>query len=300
VTANPPRSRPARRGYVLVAVLWLVTLIASVLLALSTAARRERAAAINAINELTLAAALEAGVERAKASLAHRRVSAIGALDADSFAIGHTRVRTQYSDPEAKLNLNLADSAALRRFLQATGIEPPRAAALAGAICDWRDADDQAWTGGGERSEYIHLELALTPENRLAHDVSEFRNAAGITESVWRAIGHHVTVLGTGRVNINSAPREVLASLPGFNDEVTALAVALRAQARPVTSLADVSSGISFASRRLLTDALPALASLVAFAQSAHEVEVTVTTADGAVARRTVELLPSPGGWVVR
>ena len=61
--------RPARNGYVLIAVIWLTVLLMAMAFEVSRRARLERLATLNIVDDVVLTAALDASVERARSLL---------------------------------------------------------------------------------------------------------------------------------------------------------------------------------------------------------------------------------------
>jgi len=122
-------------------------------------------------------------------------------------------------DPGAALHLNVADELSLQAFF-ANGLRLDAALAdqLAQAILDWRDEDDLPRIGGAERDEYLKAGAAVLPPNRPFRSVEELRHVMGMTEEIYQAALPHLTLVGSGRINLNAAPRPVLLSIPGMTE----------------------------------------------------------------------------------
>lgn len=86
---------------------------------------------------------------------------------------------------------------------------------LIGNLADWTDADDQRlYQGGSEESLYLRLVEPYKPKNAAFESMAELRLVDGWhRDDVWERYGGHLTIYGTGQVNVNSAGREVLAGL---------------------------------------------------------------------------------------
>jgi len=163
--------------------------------------------------------------------------------------LGEDLVTLQVTDEGGKINLNAlaseADTAQVtpqrgrpppvnswiqisQDLFQRLGIDP----ALVGAIKDWVDQDDLATgAGGAESSYYRGLQKPYTARNGPMETVGELRLIRGFTDEIFLKLGAkrvggivdpttnaYLTVLptqpgATWRVNLNTAPPLILASL---------------------------------------------------------------------------------------
>jgi general secretion pathway protein K len=139
--------------------------------------------------------------------------------------MGDGTINVTVEDEERKINLNklmrdlgndedkdrVAD---FRRLLEVLGLDQ----AIADAILDWLDRDDNTRPGGAESSYYLSLPYPYKAKNDLFDTIEELRLVRGVTGEVFEKIKPFVTVRSSGLVNINTAPREVLMSLSGAKD----------------------------------------------------------------------------------
>ena len=147
------------------------------------------------------------------------------------------------ADLQARLNLNdlaapgAADGAmtgsyspAQKRFirlLQAVdaSIDSVAAAALANAVFDWLDADDNArYPGGAEALDYSRSAQPYRPANQAFASVSELRLIKGFSSELVAALTPHVSVWGNGNLNLNTMD----AQLTALADPTSAMPVMLR------------------------------------------------------------------------
>lgn len=104
------------------------------------------------------------------------------------------------------------------RLLQALGspeVDEFTAAAIADAVADWIDADDEPRLNGAESAFYVSLEPSYRPANRPMVSVSELQAIQGMTPELYRALRPFVTVwpqVPSG-INIHTAPLPVLRAL---------------------------------------------------------------------------------------
>ncbi|HWV58915.1 MAG TPA: hypothetical protein VNZ57_15785 [Longimicrobiales bacterium] len=139
------------------------------------------------------------------------------------------RFSVRVRDPGAALNINAADEEMLRSFFaDGLGVDWADADRLAQSILDWRDEDDIPRLNGAEREQYIDVAAAVLPANREFDDIDDLRHVMGMTPEVWEAARPFLTVLGSGRINVNAAPEQVLVALPGITPGVAAEIVRLR------------------------------------------------------------------------
>ncbi|MBP2675228.1 MAG: type secretion system minor pseudopilin GspK [Deltaproteobacteria bacterium] len=135
-------------------------------------------------------------------------------------------------DEERKINLNLlvmpngnaTDDrrlAVFRLFLTRQGID----ASLADAFVDWLDNDDTPRVGGAETAYYQALPYPYKAKNDLFDSVEEILLVRGVTREIYDKIRPFVTVTSSGKVNINTAPKEVLVSLSAGTDAAEAGAI---------------------------------------------------------------------------
>ncbi len=222
--------RADRSGVALLVTLLVLVLI--VTLALEIFRIGARAAQTGAYGRDSVRAVLlaEGGVAGAKAVLKYDfRNSQIDTLDEiwgklPPQDFGEGTVQVFVEDEERKINLNNLTTAALgtpgwkandpwpeifRRLLVTLEIEP----SLADAVVDWLDTDEIARSGGVESAYYQSLPFPYRAKNDKFDTVEELRLVRGVTPEVFEKLKPFVTVRSSGKVNINTAPAEVLMAL---------------------------------------------------------------------------------------
>lgn len=144
-------------------------------------------------------------------------------------------------DEESKINLNRADRAVLGRlFKEALALDELAAQELAASIVDWRDADSQLSIPLGSAEDLFYRGLAYPYEAKDAEFQApeELFLVRGMTGDIFERLKGYITVYGSGRVNVNTASRPVLASL-GLNRENVDKILAFRAGADRLTGTDD-------------------------------------------------------------
>jgi len=271
-----------RRGFALLAALWLLVAFGAIGLELGLRARSQRLGIANRIEGSRALAAAEGGLAEARArltrNLSHARAfqttdpSAIldpwrvpERLFLDSLRLGTAMVRVSLHDVGAALGLNSADEAELLGLFAALRIDFGQADRLAQAILDWRDPDELRHGRGAEGADYARQGLASRPGNRPFARLSELRGVLGMTPELYARIAPLLTVRGVGRVNLNAAPRPVLLALPGMSEEAARVLLVRRSGSRPVRGLQELALELSGGARALLLANQVALGNRVEF-----------------------------------
>jgi len=258
-----------RRGFALLVALWLLVALSAAGLALATVSSMRRLSAANYAEGVRARAAAESGIEMMRARLADRLAKSVDGRDpwsgidslSDTLLLKGAEATTELYDVASALNLNRADEDQLRRFFTALRVDAGIADRLAQAIADWRDADDFRRPRGAEQDEYVKSGAAALPGNGPFGAVSELQLVQGMTAALFEEIRPYVTVLGSGQININTAPRPVLLSLPGITEQTAGILLRNRSRGRDLASLADLERELPPTAREALRVQLPALMS---------------------------------------
>lgn len=184
----------------------------------------------------------------------------IWALSQPPYELGDGTISLTIEDEERKININNLmmpqgkapndqNVAVFRRLLEVLAIDP----SVADAVLDWLDNDESPRVGGAESSYYLALPYPYKSKNDLFDTVQELRLVRGVTPEVFDKLRPFVTVYSSGRVNINTAPKEVLMALSagqgetslGEIDEKTADAIIASRQDKPFRSAATLKSDLA-------------------------------------------------------
>ena len=271
-----------RRGFALLAALWLLVALSLASLALGAAAHVRRLAAANLAERVRAEAAARAGLEQGRGRLA-RRLAATGAalldpwrgvdsLLLDTVAVGDARARVTLRDLGTALNLNRASEDDLRRFFTALRVDAGEADRLAQAIADWRDPDDLHRARGAEQDAYLAAGAPAVPRNGPFQTLAELRLVRGMTDDLYERVEPYLTLRGSGQVNLNVADRPVLLALPGMTEEAVAVLLRYRHRRRALGSVTDLERELSPDARRAFESALSVL--LARAITETREVEV--------------------------
>jgi len=255
-----------RRGFALLAALWLVVAIAAIALQFSLEARERRMVGILASERGIQRAAALGGLALMQARLeealrlgptadANPALARLRATDpwfgADSVFSGPADVDSmpvniEVHDLGEKLNINRMSEVQLQTFFSFLLKDFSKSTQLSQSIMDWRDADSIRRPSGAERDSYIKEEMLALPTNAPFREIEELQDVMGMTPEIYAAVSPYITTHGTtNQVNLNSAPVPVLRALPGMTDVTLNLILQMRSQGRRINNVADVFGGQS-------------------------------------------------------
>ncbi len=221
------RPREGERGVALLAtllVLVLVVALANEIFRLGARAAQTSAYGRDSVRSALLA---QAGTGALRIALrVDARDNKIDTLDEywakpwPPFELGDGEVDIFVEDEDRKINLNMLvlpngiaeDPLRLpifRAFLEQQGLD----ASLADAFVDWLDIDDAPRVGGAESGYYLSLPRPYKAKNDLFDTLEEILLVRGVTREIYDRIRPFVTVTSSGKVNLNTAPKEVLTAL---------------------------------------------------------------------------------------
>lgn len=303
-----------RRGFALMASLWLVVAIAALSLQISAGARDRRLAVANTLEDQRAHAAATSGVEHARARLARLADDGGGRRDwrdpqwlADPWhaldstlrsETGNQRYDVRFHDLGGRLHVNRATAADLRRYFTGLRMDVVQAQTITDGILDWLDADDVARTRGAEHADYLRSGARELPRDGPVSSVEELRDVRGMTPELFRRISRDFAALGTGQVNVNSASRSVLLSLPGFTEAAADAVVREQANRRRIGSWTELMSVIPSQARAPLLAAAAELHTGIIYETREVGVE-SVGTVDGSPVRAVTEAVLARGGRTV-
>lgn len=233
-----------RRGFALLAVLWVVVTSAAIAVAMTLAARATIATARNRIDFARARWQAAGCAERAR--LAADRILSSGAtadapgptwrsLDVRMYAsslLASAPCKITVLPVGATANVNILDAEMLGAILVAAGVTGARNDSLVDALLDWRDPDDVPRARGAER-EWYDAHSRPGPRNGPLADTSELRLIRGFENLGTGAL------LGVepGRIALSHASPALLAALPGMSAEAAAVVVETRARGGDLDNL---------------------------------------------------------------
>ncbi|HEX7918086.1 MAG TPA: hypothetical protein VF454_01730 [Gemmatimonadales bacterium] len=207
-----------RRGIALLATLWLVTALSVVAAGALMLARIQRGTAIDRVALLRGRVAAEGCLAVLEGTLAAGGPIA----DTDSIDLGGGLwCRARIEDLGTRVSVEITNAEPLARLIG----DNERTAAL----MDWVDPDDLPRDGGAEREWYAARGLRV-PRNAPLGDVAELHHIRGFDSTTIARLTPFLTKWSSTRVDVNTAPREVLETLPGFEPAVVDYILGRRAR----------------------------------------------------------------------
>ncbi|MGC2084392.1 MAG: type II secretion system minor pseudopilin GspK [Bradyrhizobium sp.] len=205
----------SERGFVLVAVLWLLAALAALAAIFSAfLANSARAIAVND-NALQTEALVSAAVELTayQLGLSGDKRPSLGAF--------HTRlngaeISVSFVAESARIDLNHAQKPLLAGLLTVLGAAPERANDYADRIIGWR-TEGTPGAAGGEDALYRAAGLTYGPRLGPFAHVDELSLVLGLPPAlVERALPYVTVFSGLNGIDAANAPPEVIAGLPGM------------------------------------------------------------------------------------
>ncbi|CAK0753795.1 general secretion pathway protein K [Gammaproteobacteria bacterium] len=229
--AGAQETQETQEGIALVLVLWVITLLTTMALAVTQVNRTGLTLVRFAQEEAQARAAGEAGVNYLWLRSAAQPSGLPGAprVEGDWPPDGEFRpwgwngdtLLLAVADEGSRVDLNKSPPTLLAGLLEALGVEATEQARLIDAIADWRDGDDLRRPQGAEASDYQAAGLPYGPANRDFQAVEELQLVLGMTASLYQALAPHVTIFSQdGKVNPQYASETVLRAIPGMTAEV--------------------------------------------------------------------------------
>ncbi|MEI8039505.1 MAG: hypothetical protein WCJ14_14050 [Verrucomicrobiota bacterium] len=209
-----PHYRRSRPGAALMAVLWLIAILAMACMAalrvisfdMQLASAKVHGSAARHFAEMGIAVGCNPVVKRSDPILRQMNGDAGEGFEARVMSEG------------ARFNLNTLvlqeDKTLLKSIFCGWGLELKEAQAVVDALTDWVDEDDNVSLSGAERKDYEKLGRINQPFNRPFYDIGEARLVLGMdrveaARPDWR---NWFTVWSSGALDLNEASAELIAA----------------------------------------------------------------------------------------
>ncbi len=230
----------SQRGIALVLVLWMLVLLGVIAASFTSSRRTELQIAHNVIGIAKSEALADAGVYRAIVAMLNphtdRRWRADGTLY--PMAFGDGTVVISIHDEGGKIDLNKGKDDHLKRLFRFAGLSEDNAVALVDSIVDFRDEDDFVRLHGAEDPDYRAAGLSHGAKDRPFEAVAELNRVIGMSPAVYKRVAPFLTVYsGRAKIDLVTAPSEVLLAVPGiFPEDANALLAARARMEGPMPS----------------------------------------------------------------
>ncbi len=160
--------------------------------------------------------------------------------------VGEGFVKVLIEDENAKININKIVKEggeenemivnAVARLLERAEIDM----AILNSIIDWIDPNDNAKAEGAEDNYYESLDPPYPCKNGPLDTLSELHMIKGITDDVYGKISEHLTIYSDGKININTASKEVLVCLDDEIDEANAEGIIQYREEKPFDTVEEL------------------------------------------------------------
>ena len=249
-----PRRANCESGAALIVALWTVLLLSLLIGSLAYEMHVEAGITSYSRKLVKARAAAAGGVEYAKFMLAKsfetsafeeddesREALRVMALNLEK-GIGATSVQVTMGDSTATVdilpesgrrNVNKLEDEDWEELLDQCGVPEEKWPDLIDCFMDWIDEGDAHRLNGAEEDDAYYKERGYVPKNAPLDTVDELLLIKGFTPEIvyggpppdpksepLRGIAHLLTTFGDGKVNINTASREVLLTLTSGNGKM--------------------------------------------------------------------------------
>lgn len=209
-----------QKGFALVLVLWVLSLLTIMAGSFALGMRRETSIITGIRNNAQALAVAESGIAMAEMMLLipdqNKRWRADGSIYEINSA--DAKVRVRLLSEAGKIDINKADQTVLQGLMSFAPVDEEQQSRLVSAIIDWRDQDDLVQLNGAEKKEYKAAGLNYQPRNKPFQSIEELQLVLGMNESVFLWIEPLVTVFsGQSQVTVQLAAKEVLQTIPGLD-----------------------------------------------------------------------------------
>ena len=202
-------------GYVTLAVLLVLGLLAAIVSSLLAVSRPALGLARIGGDEASADALLQGGVTTAGFLLFGAKEEPEN-VDKLQVRLDTGSIILKVSDEGARVDLNTADPQLLAGLFQAIGSNSLSPEVFSGRVLDWRDEDEDMNEGGAETSAYADAGFDYGPANRPFHSVDEARFILGLSPRDFERLKPYLTVFtGVAKVDPLSASETVLRAIPG-------------------------------------------------------------------------------------
>jgi len=254
------------KGVALILVLWVILLLMVIVLEFSFAMRMEVNAVRNFKDEVNCYFYAQSGFQRAVAELIREISSDSLKKEAEKektwradqrkieMKIGPGNVEVVISNEGGKYGLNIIREGTLRSFISSLGVDERERDIITDSILDWKDENNLHRINGAEDDYYESLPNPYSCKDGPFDTTEELLLVRGVTPSifygcygapgegdtkaVWKkGLIDLMTVYSrSSRVDVNTAPKEILMSIPGLSKEDAERIIEARSD-EPIKSL---------------------------------------------------------------
>jgi general secretion pathway protein K len=207
------------RGFIVIAVLWILAALSALVLIYLTYVTNTAVVVAGSTDRIQTEAQVTAGVELAALQLTGFTDAARPTSGTFNARVGAGRVFVTFRSEAARIDLNAAPKRLLSGLMIGLGVNPSDAASYADRILAWRAASERR-DDDPETSFYRTSGAPYVPRHAPFPSAEELWLLRGIPPDVIERILPFVTVFSNlASINVLDAAPLVLASLPGMTPE---------------------------------------------------------------------------------
>jgi len=232
VTLPPNRIDRRARGFIVVAVLWILAALSALVLIYMTFVTNTAVVVGASSARVQTDALVTAGIELAAYQLTAVRQEARPSSGTFNARLGTARVFVTFRSEAARIDLNAASKGLLAGLMIGLGVAPSSAADYADRIVAWR-APSEAGEDDPETSSYRTAGIAWAPRHAPFPVAEELWLVRGIPPAVIERMLPYVTAFSNmPSINIADAAPQVVAALPGMTPELLQAVLVQRSDPR--------------------------------------------------------------------
>ncbi len=246
------------RGVALLMVLWVMVFLMTVVLSFSYMSRVETESEFFFSQHLREEFLLEGLLHRTVVEILYSKAHPAeeGVLDLygrpNSIQLNGETFQVRVSPENGRLDLNSSSGLILRGLLKNMGVSQERIDIFVDSLLDWRDRDNLHRLNGAEDDYYGSLPRPYKCRNESLRTVEEVLLIRGMDEDLYYGTDGRgglrdlLTVYSrSAKININTAPRELLLAIPGISEEVVDALIEYRTQQpfRTITEVQAIAGG---------------------------------------------------------
>jgi general secretion pathway protein K len=229
VSFGPSGKQQNARGFIVVAVLWMLAALSALVLVYLTYVTNTAVVVASSTDRIQAEALETAGVELAVYQLAAVKEDARPTSGTFNSQLGTGKLTVTFRSEAARIDLNTAPKGLLAGLMIGFGVDPSSAATYADRILAWH-TPLKAGEDDPEISFYRSSGVAYSPRHAPFPAPEELWLVQGIPSLVVEQMLPFVTVFSNlASVNILDAAPQVVAALPGMTPETLQEVLAQRA-----------------------------------------------------------------------
>ncbi|MFH2047491.1 MAG: hypothetical protein ABIK92_20365 [Pseudomonadota bacterium] len=244
----------SQKGIALLMVLWVMTFLAVMVFSFSIVVRSDVYSTLSFKENMQNRFLAEAGIDRAVMEIFYYNTNKNQKIILEGKEVIKTD-GTEYTgqagkgyysfgiiDESGKININyLNDNTRIifYNMLVNYGLSDETADTITDSVLDWKDSDELHRLNGAESDYYMSLSDPYESKNSNFDTLEELLLIKGMTSEILygdekdkRGIIHFLTIhSNTNKINLKSAPKEVLMAIPGLSEDLVDNIITLRESA---------------------------------------------------------------------